>query len=256
MSTHKGSIKEIAKQVRADIKAAKKKGEMHYMTKVSVRIQRYSMGRALLTTITELSGPVYNIDWILFKQQHPNDWWTREDVPEKYSLEAWIEKKRIDEIVARYNWDKSDAQTDYYNVNFAYGGCDFDSDLSKRDMDKQLVQYRVEHELGLSADVRSVSPGTEVPNIRVVDYAPDEDDIADGRMTDEQYRLHELEQNREAALEKLQEATAAYDHANDTYQKAVQVETLREAARTAQEVADKHLADAKELERALCDRLN
>jgi len=99
-------IAEIAKKVRADIKAAKLPG------KISVRIQRYAGGRSLRVKAV-VPFPVRHGDVERENRERAEGldcpWLTRE---------AYELQEKLKEITEAYNYDRSDIQTDYFDVNF------------------------------------------------------------------------------------------------------------------------------------------
>lgn len=244
-------IKEIAKQIRAEIKQAKADEMINKSTKVSVRIECYSMGCTLHVNITSVGYRIHNEDWIAFTDAHPHHWHGDPCCPEhRYTPIARQEAKKIDRIVRQYHSDRSDSQTDYYCVNFSYTGCGFHYDLLGPDKERVREQ--------IAADTVVVK---DVPKMRIIEYEPadeegDEPVTYTAEVVADLLDFAQLESDRDHALEELEHAQACYDKINERHLKAVQVATLREAAKAAQEIADKHLADAKDLERALCDLPN
>ncbi len=93
-------ITEIAKRVRADIKAAIKTGTLPAM-KASVTVSRYAGGQSLNVKIKDCPAMVGKL---------------------LNTKIASIKHGRLD--VDEYNFDKSDTQSDYFHVNF-YGHVDF-----------------------------------------------------------------------------------------------------------------------------------
>lgn len=105
-------IKEIAKLVRQDIKAAVKAGDLPKL-KASVRISRYSMGQSLDVEIKEVDCPVANPDRVaddLLGVHPPNH--------KLCTDEAYAVKDKVQVLVDEYNYDNSDSMTDYFDVNF------------------------------------------------------------------------------------------------------------------------------------------
>lgn len=108
-------LKDIAADIRADIKAAKKSGHLPADLKASVRTHLYSGGGAIDIT---LSG------------------WTSERVWEMqddaiygrgYGLTAEADRtqRAIEAIRRAYNRDASDSQVDYFEVTY-YGSTEWD----------------------------------------------------------------------------------------------------------------------------------
>ena len=102
-------ITEIAKLVRKDIKAAIKEGVLPKGLKVSVRCQRGS-GRSLNVQVNTAPYPVKRP-----ATQEEFDMWHVESFP---SDEAKRVEDVLESIAKAYNYDGSDTQYDYWNVNF------------------------------------------------------------------------------------------------------------------------------------------
>ncbi|HXV74633.1 MAG TPA: hypothetical protein VD713_07885 [Sphingomonadales bacterium] len=119
---------EIAKRLRADIKAAQKSGGLPKGLKVSVRSSYFSMGSSIDIRVKACPFPFLNLERLLHDTLNP-----REFVPETICpvyTEAGSELlKKLQGMMNAYNYDGSDIQTDYYNVNF-YGHAEFDHDLT------------------------------------------------------------------------------------------------------------------------------
>jgi hypothetical protein len=96
-------LKDVAKKVRADLKAAFGKG-----WKFGVRISRYSMGQSLSVDVKE--APVQFVELIDQADEYGRDW---------QALDTWKETEdKIAGIVEAYNRDDSDSMTDYFDVDF------------------------------------------------------------------------------------------------------------------------------------------
>jgi len=119
-------VVEIAKRIRADIKAAIASGEIPAI-KTSVRISRYSMGRSIDVTITEAPFAVINPEWVQARNEGVSVW--ELDNIDKFTAEASRVFDVVESIRAAYNYDRSDSMTDYYDVNFG-GGVSFDWKLT------------------------------------------------------------------------------------------------------------------------------
>lgn len=132
-------VAEIAKLVRKDIKSCKKIGVIPKGAKVSVRISRFSGGTSIDMTIREVPGmQVHNpawLDWGINPETKHKAYPTLVELP-RYTPEAKDLKETLTSIVNRYNYDKSDSMTDYYNVRFyehiTFGGTIFTDELHKR----------------------------------------------------------------------------------------------------------------------------
>lgn len=104
-------IKEIAKLVRADLAAAQKDGRITRDARLSVKIKRYSGGQDMTVT-AKYPYPIRVSSEVTEAQREEGlswPWLVRRVVVNKEACEA---------IMAEYNYDDSDAQSDYFNVNF------------------------------------------------------------------------------------------------------------------------------------------
>ncbi len=120
-------IKEIAKEIRKQVK------KEFPTCKFSVSIERYSGGQSLNVALmeapfecfandTDVNGNPEDGDYAQL-----NEYQLRRDYNDVLicngtylTREAWDVMKRTDEIQGEYNWDKSDRQSDYFNVNYWY----------------------------------------------------------------------------------------------------------------------------------------
>lgn len=132
-TTQRLDIKEIAKLIRADIKAAQKSGELPTGLKTSVRIDRYAGGQSLDIRVTDLGGiPLYSE--IGAKNIKETGSVAGEDHRTPYHETIAPEAKKILEtlktIQGSYNRDNSDVMTDYFDVRF-YGRVEVDYDLER-----------------------------------------------------------------------------------------------------------------------------
>lgn len=115
-------IKQIAQLVRKDIKLAMKNGELAGVVKVSVKIDRFSMGQALDIKVTEFSGQFYNPDYIRATQNFSD--YHNDEVHEvnrsagRHSSAAKSALKQLEDIGNAYNRDNSDSMSDYSDINF------------------------------------------------------------------------------------------------------------------------------------------
>ena len=257
--THKSPLKEIAKQVRAQIKKAKAEGRLAKETKVSVRTQYYSMGCSLNVTITKTDTPIISPEYQAFVDAYPHTWPTEPGCPRsRYTAAAEKEVGVIDAIVEKYHRNDSDSMTDYYDVNFSYTGCDYDYDLMKASRD-EVRESNEENPDPQWEDCSYSVVVKDVPNIRVVEYEPDEDEGDEVTWTKEgraDLNFAQIESDRDCALKELQYAQARYDKLNERYQNALDARNLRTAAEDAMAWAKQQQSKAEELERALCDLPN
>lgn len=131
------SLPELAKLMREDIKAAKKRGQLPKALKVSVRSEYFSGGGAIRMSITALPE-----DQRLYTERYAieTDNFTRSpdcfsDV-KRYTDEvtSWIDV--LKEIHQAYNRNNSDSMSDYFDVNY-YGdvGVHWKLDSARRDVE-------------------------------------------------------------------------------------------------------------------------
>jgi len=121
---------EIAKLIRKDIK------KEHPEIKTSVRTQYFAGGSSIDIYIMQTPfnpiNPDFNFDDIF-----QNDHWTSQYIEEYIELE-----KDIEAIHARYNYNNSDTQVDYFDVNY-YGSVNLDYDLK----DKFIAELKEKKEI-------------------------------------------------------------------------------------------------------------
>lgn len=117
-------LRDIAKLVRADLKTIVKRG-----FKLSVRIDRYSMGQSLDVRVVAVpaSFRVLNAERFALEQRDPHGY--HGGLP-WISDEAKALREEIEAIVRAYNYDGSDTMTDYYHVRF-HSTVDFDSNVTR-----------------------------------------------------------------------------------------------------------------------------
>jgi hypothetical protein len=122
---HGRDVREIARLVRADIAAAIACGTLPAGFETSVRISRFSMGQSLTVTVTRVpaSFVVLSVARVRHELEHPYA-----PLPEHAAFRHSEEARRVvavlERIVAAYNRDRSDTQSDSFNVTF-YGHVDF-----------------------------------------------------------------------------------------------------------------------------------
>lgn len=103
--------REIAADIRRDLKEAKKNGTIPSDIKISVRCQNYAGGRAVDVT---LSG------WDKSRIRTENNW--------NMTTEANAVQRKVESIREAYNRDASDAMVDYWDVDY-YGTTQWDYTL-------------------------------------------------------------------------------------------------------------------------------
>ena len=115
-NTKEFDIKDIAKLVRKDLKETFGKD-----FKFSVTISRYSMGQSLDVSILESIRNYLNPTRV--KDENSDE--------SLYISEGFEVLDKIKEKVDQYNYDNSDSQTDYFDVNF-HSYVRFDMDLTDK----------------------------------------------------------------------------------------------------------------------------
>jgi hypothetical protein len=111
-------LAQVAKLVRADIKATQKAGFLPAGLECSVRISRYSMGQSLDVRIT--AAP-----FVVYVPEHQVD--ANRDAGVRcpfLTRSAVAAFDVIEAIVEAYNRDRSDTQSDHFDVRF-YGHVEF-----------------------------------------------------------------------------------------------------------------------------------
>jgi hypothetical protein len=109
-------LKQIAKLIKAEVK------DKFPNIKVSVKTQHYSGGRSLDVKITDFNGEHFLKKKVIYPEmanlpesQIPRYAYGWEYLP---SAKAVIEG--IERVGNQYNYDRSDSQTDLYDVNFSF----------------------------------------------------------------------------------------------------------------------------------------
>ena len=132
------NVAEIAKLVRADLKAAVKAGTLPKGFKASVRISRYSMGQSLDVNVKAAPGvTVMNPLRLAHEQSGSREVMTRDEMW-RHSEAARALLDTVKSIVDAYNFDGSDSQSDYFHVNF-YGNVDFAHALEQAEREASRV---------------------------------------------------------------------------------------------------------------------
>lgn len=119
-------VAEIAKRVRADLKAFIKAGTIP-KGKYSVTIERFSGGCSLRVRLSQLISPhlMLNPERVKFEQDNPHA--VSGSLPQFTPAgKALLEK--VEAVVNAYNFDGSDTNFDYWNMNF-YSSVAFESEF-------------------------------------------------------------------------------------------------------------------------------
>lgn len=117
-------VAEIAKLVRQDIREAIASGKIPRV-KCSVRIERFSGGRSIDVRIVDVPAGFCGVRQDFFDERDRGRW-IRYRTEEAESLLG-----ELNSILNSYNYDGSETQVDYFDVNF-YGTADFDWRLESR----------------------------------------------------------------------------------------------------------------------------
>lgn len=114
------TITDIAKAVRADIKAAIAANRLPKGLKVSVTSERYSMGQSLNVIVTAAPLMVRNPARVRWEAENRHGC-VFDAPPEAQDLHSPEGKHILDtlkSIMDQYNYDRSESLTDYYDRNF------------------------------------------------------------------------------------------------------------------------------------------
>ena len=101
-------IKEIAKEIRATLK------KEFAACKFSVRVERYSGGQSLNIDLVQGPFEAFTKEGEDYRQVNPY----HIAGSESFTSEAKIVMQRAYDLSKEYNYDNSDAMTDYFDVNF------------------------------------------------------------------------------------------------------------------------------------------
>ncbi len=128
-ATKGASRVELAKLIRADIKAAVAAGELP-KAKYSVVCQSYSGGGSINVRIADVAKPGFvlaNAARVVWDAENPHAGLCGcpSEAMARYSPEALEVSKKVERIMGAYNYDGSDIQSDYFNVRF-YGHAEYD----------------------------------------------------------------------------------------------------------------------------------
>jgi hypothetical protein len=150
---------EIAAAIRNDIKEAVKRGELP-RAKYSARLQRFSGGKSITITYADAPFDLFSREFLKFDIETKGH---RHYDGERYSPERKQLEEKLEEIAAAYNYDGSDTQTDYFNVNFyLHVNADYDYERRQREIEKKRAQQelneeRAQRELGGDDDESPIS---------------------------------------------------------------------------------------------------
>jgi hypothetical protein len=135
---------DIAKAMRADIKAAIATGELPGKFTYSVRIEEYSMGRSIDISIQDHPDPY-------IEEQLDDQFGKRQFHRLRSELEPVLWK--VKGIWQAYNYDGSDSMTDYFDVDF-YGSVGFESPDGRERRLRDAAKAKARREAGPAAAPR------------------------------------------------------------------------------------------------------
>ncbi len=144
---------QIAKLIRAEIKAKKKSGELPN-AKISVRTQYFANGSSIDIEIKNTPFNPINPEYIKDEKIdpslcNPSEYYTKEGKELRDKLEA---------IKDQYNYDNSDSMTDYFHVRF-YGHVNYDGDFIRE------CRNEIEQQLEEEADQKLIEPEIIEPEV-------------------------------------------------------------------------------------------
>ncbi|UUA75114.1 SNF2-related protein [Cellvibrio sp. QJXJ] len=132
----KHNLKEIAKMIREDIKAAIENGSLPKGLKVGVR-KDY---KTIDLTITKIPDgfKVVNPAYALFTSTAKSYDSPPRDIP-RYTHEYYVLRQSLKNYLDAYNYDNSDRQTDYHNYNYS-SDVDIDNELISASQNAALLE--------------------------------------------------------------------------------------------------------------------
>lgn len=144
-------VAEIAKRVRADLKALVASGELP-AAKYAVTISRYAGGRSLRVRIEGLPFAVANEERVKADVlQASANGWTDQAAPLLLHTEAArAVRAKVEAVVEAYNFDGSHSQSDHFHVNF-YGDVDF-GEQEGREWKALRAKYEAERVAAVAAN--------------------------------------------------------------------------------------------------------
>lgn len=107
---------EIAKRIRADIKAAQTSGALPASLKVAVRISRYSGGSSIDIHVQAAPFQIHTSEYVAFDvATRGMDFFHGQ----RFTQRARDVLDALEALAGAYHRDDSDSQQDVYNVNFS-----------------------------------------------------------------------------------------------------------------------------------------
>lgn len=131
---------QIAAKIRDEIKAAVKAGTLPKGLQCSVRSRRFAGGSAIDVEIKALPAgwQVHNPERLRADQENPHG--PTPQIP-RYSEATRALIATLEAMLAAYNFDGSDTQTDYFHVNF-YEHVEFDGEIEAAARERELAALR------------------------------------------------------------------------------------------------------------------
>lgn len=131
------SAADIAKLIRADIKAAVKAGDLPavfagHKVAYAVTVENYSMGRSIDITVRGVPEAARTTE----RDVYGHGYMTTVDTAEAVALKA-----KLKWYHEAYNYDGSDIMTDYFDVNY-YGSVEFESDWSRGERERRNARAK------------------------------------------------------------------------------------------------------------------
>jgi hypothetical protein len=164
------NIAQIAKLVRADLKADSKAGRLPKGVKYSVRISNYSMGCSLTVTVKAVPEGFEIVNPLRAQLDRDEPHFAYHTLtatdPRLPRLTDQAVKLVADltELVNVYNRKDIDIMTDYYNVAFNES-IGFDPDLERADRERALAECPDGLALALGNDERPTAPSCQVVSL-------------------------------------------------------------------------------------------
>lgn len=126
------STKEIAARIRAEVKAAIKRGAIPREVKVSVRFRSFAGGSAIDIRVTRVPPgfAILNAEHVRAALADPHNWEATRGLP-RYAPDAVALLAQLTAMARAYHRDNSDSAVDYFDVNFYGGDAAFDWRLER-----------------------------------------------------------------------------------------------------------------------------
>jgi hypothetical protein len=185
---------EIAKLIRADIKAAIKSGELPAGLKCSVRCSGSSLHSSIEIRVTAAPGVTYwRPEFLAHEATSPRVLFEGDRITD--------DAKRIlnvlNKIHGAYNFDNSDSQTDYFHVRY-YGSAEFGWELQREDRKRTIESMAAQ----TSAAASVAQSNADAANDRVRD-AQERLRLAEQRAAELQAQIDAVRVARDAVIAEI-----------------------------------------------------